>query len=433
VRIVALLALAAGGYGCTRTAAPAPAVQDTGDLSARCEDALAGKDPVPAKPLPWAFQPDLAIGDENDPLGRVVGAAWHPRQQRLYVLDGMNHRVAVYDAGGEHLYAFGRQGKGPGEFDELGGVHGSRTVYNQLGLLGDGHVVVQDFDLLHVFELAGRFVGRTGTNGARAGPLAIRHVAAVSDSTVLFAETGAMRLDTDDREIRTGVRLLKVFLRNGSIDTFEVATMRNSLARLPPFERIPPRDPYGSAIRRTWDGIASGLLAVAPQSTHGVCFFDRAGERVRAYRLDVPPIAVDRAERNRIQQELRDRFGPTVPMTGGRWDDFYSNWPKIIPPYFDIALSPDSVAWVERARPDRSRVVDLYHAESGYLGSLEPLGARLPLTFSPGCAFMVDEQIPSEVRGSNFFYGLRRWCSAAAASSLDGSGGPPSHQPTGGR
>jgi hypothetical protein len=68
------------------------------------------------------------------------------------------------------------------------------------------------------------------------------------------------------------------------------------------------------------------------------------------------------------------------------------------------------VAWVQRPRGDGSSVVDLYHARTGYMGSFDPPGGRLPLAFSPGCVFVVEEQTAN--RGSNRtdFYGLRRWC-----------------------
>jgi hypothetical protein len=399
-----------------------------GDLSEPCERALETTDAAPVRQLAWTYSPDLAIGDEIHPLGRVVGAAWHPGQRRLYVLDALNQRVATYDARGAFLGSFGRKGDGPGEFDELGNAHGSRPVYNQLALLGESHLVVNDFRVMHVFDSGGRFIGRLGTGGAQAGPHAIRHLASFSDSTVLFAETGAMRLETSDRDVRAGLRLMETFLRRQAVDTARWGRMRNTLYRFGSFKEMPPRDPYGGYFRRTWDAVGSGVLAITSQSRHGVCFFDREGQLKRAFRVDAPVIRVDQAERSRIQNDLRKSLGPTIPMIGGSWENFYEEWPEIVPPYVDIALAPDSIAWVERPVPGGAQMVDLYHVERGYLGSREPLGQRLPITFSPGCAFIVDEQIPARVRGNDYFYGLRRWCRAAAPAAASAVGAGPSVQ-----
>jgi hypothetical protein len=427
---LALWPLCAVLQGCSREASPAVRGNgdEGGDLSLRCERALERADAAAVRPLSWAYAPVGVVGDETHPLGRIVGAAWHPRQQRLYVLDAVNQKVMTYGARGEYLGSFGRRGKGPGEFDELGGAHGSRAVYNQLALLGDGHLVVNDFGLLHVFDTAGRFVGRMSTGGVQAGPHAIRHLGAISDSAVLFAETGAMRLQTSDREVRTGLQLVEASLRGEAIDTAEWGRMRNTLHRFPPFERMPPRDPYGSYFRRTWDAIPSGVLAIPSQTAHGLCFFDRESRLLRAFRVRAPLKRVDQAERSRIQEDLRSKFGAAVPMVGGSWDDHFKVWPETVPTYVDVALAPDSIAWVERPLPDESRMVDLYHVERGYLGSLKPLGERLPIAFASGCAFVVDLKIPAEVRGENYFYGLRRWCRAADPAAAAAAGGGPSPQ-----
>jgi len=415
--------------GCSREALPAARDSlEGGDLSLWCEQALQRAEGARVRPLPWTYASAGVVGDEAHPLGLIVGAAWHPAKQRLYVLDAVNQKVMTYGAGGEYLGSFGRRGKGPGDFDELGGAHGSRAGYNQLALLGDDHLVVNDFGLLHVFDGEGRFVNRISTGGALAGPHAIRHLGAISDSTVLFAETGAMRLQSSDREVRTGLQLVEASLRGEAVDTAEWGRMRNTLHRFPSFERMPPRDPYGSYFRRTWDAIPSGVLAIPSQAAHGVCFFDRERRLLGSHRVDAPLIRVDQAERSRIQEDLRGKFGPTVPMTGGSWDDHYKVWPETVPTYVDVALAPDSIAWVERPLPDRSRMVDLYHVERGYLGSIEPLGERLPIAFAPGCAFVVDMKIPEELRSESYFYGLRRWCRAAEPAAAMANGGSPPQQ-----
>ncbi|HVG45685.1 MAG TPA: hypothetical protein VM890_13185 [Longimicrobium sp.] len=379
-------------------------------LAARCEAAVERAAPAPPRASEWRFAPDLPIGDEDaHPLGRVMGAAWDARRGVLYVLDGSNSRVSMYDGRGRWVGAFGRSGLGPGEFEELGPGHGVRPVYNQIAIVG-GSVAVMELDLLHLFDTQGRFLARLRTGEGQAGPHGVRQLAAISDSAVIFPQTGAMRLDTDDREVRTGLRLVRASLRGAALDTAEFGRLRNNLYRMPPFKGVPQSDPFIDLYRRTWDAIPSGLVAVASQFQHGVCFADRGGRVVTAWRVGEPPIAVDARERARVVDARTRAAGPVMPMTGQRWEDLYKAWPATLPPYADLALAPDSVAWGERRRPDGSRIVDLFHARTGYLGSLEAPGGHLPLTFSPGCAFVVEEQTPEQVTERNYFYGLRRWC-----------------------
>lgn len=44
------------------------------------------------------------------------------KQGRVYVVDGVNQRVAVFDKDGRMQFSFGRQGSGPGEFDTPVGI-----------------------------------------------------------------------------------------------------------------------------------------------------------------------------------------------------------------------------------------------------------------------------------------------------------------------
>ena len=72
------------------------------------------------------------------------------RLSRIYVADAGNHRIQVFDEIGRFLFAFGRKGTRPGEFNDPCDVTISRT----------GHVIVADRlnDRLQVFTLNGKFL-----------------------------------------------------------------------------------------------------------------------------------------------------------------------------------------------------------------------------------------------------------------------------------
>jgi hypothetical protein len=401
----ALLVLGA----CGRESGLAGPPLDPADLSGRCDAALAEARPASLRKLAWSYQPRRRIGDENaHPLGRIVGAAWTPDNDRLFVVDGINGRVSVYGASGAFLSDFGGTGGGPGEFEELGGIHGMRAVYNQAAVLAPGFVAIQDLGLLHVFDLGGGFVHRIATNGARQGPFAVRHLAAFSDSSFLIAENGAMRMDSPDPEVRTRIRLLAATIRAGALDTLEYGSIRSHLARLPASGGVPLSDPYSSDYRRTWDASASGLLSVASLERHGVCFFGAGRELLAAHRVRAPEIPVDGAEKRRVVEDARAGM-KSGPMAGWDWEKAYRAWPRTAPFYVDVALAPDSTVWMERIVPGGGREIDLYHPRRGYLGSMPPLGSRLPVTFASRCGFAVQEEVANDEGGADF-YGLVEWC-----------------------
>ncbi len=205
--------------------------------------------------------------ERRDPLGSVVGVRWDAATGRLLVLDAQSGVVTTFDRSGGVASSFGRVGHGPGEFEELAGQHGSRAGYNQLALAPAGYIAVNDLGLLHVFDRQGRFVDRIGTGGARAGPFGMRQVTAWSDSTFLYAETGAGLFGSGDQEVRASARLVEVKLDARRLDTTTVALIHNTLRRLPTGVGLPPPDPYGAAYARTWDAAANGVLAMVSFST----------------------------------------------------------------------------------------------------------------------------------------------------------------------
>lgn len=87
------------------------------------------------------------VGDGAASFFRVRGVAVDSAGT-VYVLDAGNHRVVVFDATGQPLRDFGRQGEGPGEFvDPV-----------SLSLARDTVVVADENNRLHLFEAGGRHI-----------------------------------------------------------------------------------------------------------------------------------------------------------------------------------------------------------------------------------------------------------------------------------
>ena len=128
-------------------------------------------------------------GQFQDPRGVAVDAAGN-----IYVADTGNHRVQVFDANGNYVTDWGRYGSGPGEFNEPWGI----------AVDGLGNVYVADTWNYRVqkFDKSGKFLTMWGESGDSQGDaLALpgafygpRAVAMASDGSVLVMDTGNERI-----------------------------------------------------------------------------------------------------------------------------------------------------------------------------------------------------------------------------------------------
>jgi len=81
------------------------------------------KNPVPRKDMPSApvLREDLLIGaesgDEKYMFSNLQSMAVDD-EGHIYVLDGTEDTVRVFDGNGLHLRTFGKKGQGPGEWDD---------------------------------------------------------------------------------------------------------------------------------------------------------------------------------------------------------------------------------------------------------------------------------------------------------------------------
>lgn len=103
----------------------------------------------PGKPLygevTFNLEADLSIGreeDENYFFFRVSRIAVD-KQGNIYVVDGGNTRIQVYDNEGQYLRTIGRKGQGPGEFQSPQSV-----FFNE----ENGEIYVPDFRSIEVFS-----------------------------------------------------------------------------------------------------------------------------------------------------------------------------------------------------------------------------------------------------------------------------------------
>ena len=124
----------------------------------------------------------MAIG-EKDELANPGGLVIHPGTNRLYVINARGHSVRVYDVReGKFLFQFGSRGGQPGEFNFPTNIF---LRGDRLYICDGGNFRVQ------VFDLDGKFLREFGKVGARLGDFARpKGIAVDSEDHVYVVDAG---------------------------------------------------------------------------------------------------------------------------------------------------------------------------------------------------------------------------------------------------
>lgn len=125
-------------------------------------------------------------GQFNRPAGVAVGRV--NGEDRVYVVDALNHRVQQFSPDGSLLHLWGHLGSGPGEFNLPWGVAVDSAR---------DRVFVSDWrnDRIQQFDLSGRFVAAFGRTGTAPGELdRPAGIAVDPDGNVAVADWGNDRV-----------------------------------------------------------------------------------------------------------------------------------------------------------------------------------------------------------------------------------------------
>lgn len=141
-------------------------------------------------------------------LERPAGLAWDEGAHRLYVLDSLRHRIAVFDGNGALLRNIGESGDGDGQFNHP----------THLALDADGTLLVTDALNFRVqtIDRDGHFIAKFGQTGNGAGDFAAPKGVAVDgdghyyvvdalfDAVQIFDRTGQLLLAFGEHGERPG-------------------------------------------------------------------------------------------------------------------------------------------------------------------------------------------------------------------------------------
>jgi sugar lactone lactonase YvrE len=325
----------------------------------------------------WKLVPQATIGSADgegpDAFAQIVDVEIDPLG-RVWVADGQQHQISVFDTAGAHVRSIGRKGGGPEEFNGISGM--TWAADGTLWVLDGGNMRYA------VYDTAGRFVTthRRNVNITttpwplgfdRQGHLYDRASVTRHDDT----REGLVRYDP-------GLQPRDTFL----IPPFE----------LPVFEMV--REQGGNrsisqvnvpfSASQQWRLDAEGFVWVAITDRYRLTRYHFDGTVDRVVERAEAPIPVTPEQRARAMENLR-RF----QQSGGRIDE--SRIPRTHPVILTFFVGDDGSLWVMPFRG--SPAMDVFAADGTYLGKVRPPGG---LQTSPVPAFRGD-RVASVARDEN--------------------------------
>ena len=373
--------------------------------------------PIPARPQQVIDLPaeDRWLDPEFEDiyrLGTLAGADWEQFGNvadigfdgagNLYVFDIQAQRIVVAGPAGEFVREFGREGEGPGEFEE---AHG-------LAVMRDGRTVVTDSRRLvfNVFQANGRvertvrmdstqLLVRLGTFVAQPGADAIIAVPSASDELL---PRGCCELPPPASS--HAIERIELWGDEVEADTMAEGWLpgidsRNAMAaarRVPEIARVLPVLPsifpqLHRAFRPGfhWGVLPDGSVAFADSSTYTVRIATGESGVVRVLRRPIQPEAVTnrlmRSEKGRRLAELQAKAEPGQDLQDERERIDNLEFHPVVPVIRGLATTWNGNIWVLRRgeEPLSDGPIDVITADGRYLGSYPAGAMAIPDAFGP--------------------------------------------------
>ena len=373
--------------------------------------------PIPARPQQVIDLPaedrwlDLEFEDVYR-LGTLTSADWEQFGNvadigfdgagNLYVFDIQAQRIVVAGPAGEFVREFGREGEGPGEFEE---AHG-------LAVMRDGRTVVTDSRRLvfNVFQANGRvertvrmdstqLLVRLGTFVAQPGADAIIAVPSASDELL---PRGCCELPPPASS--HAIERIELWGDEVEADTMAEGWLpgidsRNAMAaarRVPEIARVLPVLPsifpqLHRAFRPSfhWGVLPDGSVAFADSSTYTVRIATGESGVLRLLRRPIQPEVVTnrlmRSEKRRRLAELQAKAKPGEDLRDERERIDNLEFHPVVPVIRGLATTWNGHIWVLRRgeEPLSDGPIDVITADGRYLGSYPAGVTRIPDAFGP--------------------------------------------------
>jgi sugar lactone lactonase YvrE len=342
------------------TARPIAAMIALACLSACGGDGAADNERGAWKPgQEWRLVPQTTIGaaDGEGPevFARIVDVELDA-MGRVWIADGQQHQIRVFDSAGAHVRTIGRKGGGPEEFDGIAGM--SWAADGTLWVLDGGNM------RFAVYDTAGRFV----TTHRRDVNVTVTPWPLGFDSrgNLYDRASVANHEDTEEKVVRFSPQLQPR-------DTFRVPPFPE-----PMFELVREQGGNRSISRVNIPFAPTQQWRLDPQGRVWIAVTDRY--RLTRYRFDgtvdrvverpAKPLAVTAEDRRKMLESYGD-----FQRSGGRIDE--SRIPGTKPVIDWFFVTSDSHVWVRPIRGGTA-VMDVFTSNGDYLGEVALPGRLLP-------------------------------------------------------
>ena len=304
-----------------------------------------------------------ADGEDWEVFSAIQGVAFDAADN-LFILDGRNTRVVVFDKTGRFVRQFGRRGSGPGEFQA------------PVGLLvtSASEVVISDGALrtLVVYSTNGQYLRQIPMAGAADPPGSQLYSA--PDGIVALSRGSTTPEGRFARVLLispTGAGSLAELVREPMTPMVEVPGASGGLRRTPMWSPVP-------FLALT----TGGQFVLSNDATYRLRFFDPSGRHVRTVTRAITPVPVTRAMRDEYQSRTRVAVTPGAPPSHGQYQTPFAEVIAVV-----NAMRPDASGriWVWRRqnggdRPHLPGPIDIIDSRGSYIGTLRD--QRLPDAFS---------------------------------------------------
>ncbi len=290
--------------------------------------------------------PVVTIGAETGPeehsLYRVAAALRLP-DGRIVIHNSGTDELRYYDSSGTHLYSVGRDGFGPGEFKNVGGVW----------LVSDS-LVIFDYgqDRVSVFSADGEYGRTLMLHRERFGPLA---AGVFSDGSILGFELVIDRnaAAASGLQFRRRYGVYRRYTRDGAVsDSLGVLLWNEGLSVIIRRETDASRDGatvFGVSTAAPFGRFAS-TLAAGDHVYHGssdsyeIQVFTKEGTLERIIRRPVPNSPVTAQDRALFRDEFLAGQGQFATWARRRVDEL--EYPETKPAYGTVMVDAVGDVWV---------------------------------------------------------------------------------------
>jgi hypothetical protein len=346
----------------------------------------------PATVIAWELDTIAVIGgyeqeegayqfDEVGP-GGVAGDA----HNALFVLDGAGRRVLGYDAGGEPIGVWGREGGGPGEMTEPSGL--AVGPADSLWVVDRGNRRVTLFP--RDPEGTTSEISLTDESSGLGGELAVGPAGVFGVAMIFSFSPG--------EEIEYPPRRLIHLQRDGEIvDTVWIAPP-------PDFDRVELTSGDGVAVMLSqrmfspgfhWERFSDGSFAVAQETEYAFSILNGDGSERLHVRRGPPARVTTEDDRQRARDEARaDADESTSPFVRNSIDERIEKmtFAESIPRITGLAVDGSDRLWVGVSEqfPGETERIDVYQLDGTLLGEIRDPSVFPTKFYGTGRAALLD-------------------------------------------